>query len=254
MPIINLVSVRNMRELRGLRAIDGRAIQARRLIRSAELFNLSSQDACTLVDEYSLVHIIDLRTEGERGVRPDQVPDAVRYSSIPLLPQHALSVAREASNLDRASLLSRMPDVHTFYEDMVAPSTTKRWRAIFSVFLHEDTGAVLWHCAGGKDRCGMVAAILELALGISLDEVRADYLATNVSNELVARRVRDEVFEHTQDGELAHRVSELWAARDDYLDAALGRIEREYGGIAGFLEQICGVDKEARLQLQENYL
>jgi len=254
MPLINLASVRNIRELGGSRAIDGRAIKARRLIRSAELFNLSSLDALTLVDEYSLVHIIDLRTEGECGARPDCVPDAVRYSSIPLLPQHALGVAREAVNLDRASLLSRMPDVHRFYEDMVAPSTTERWRAIFSVFLREDTGAVLWHCAGGKDRCGMVAAVLELALGISLDDVKADYLATNISNELVAHRIQDEVFAHTQDAELAQRVGELWAAREDYLDAALGRIKREYGGIAGFLEQICDIDKDARLQLQENYL
>ncbi len=252
--IINLTSVRNIRDLGGLRTTDGRVFKARRLIRSAELSGLSPEDAAMLVDRYHLVHIIDLRTKGERESRPDNVPEGVRYSHIPLLPEHALGIAREAIDLDRATLISRMPDVYKFYESIVDPSTAQYWSSIFSIFLNEDDGAILWHCAGGKDRCGMVSAVLELALGSSPDEVKDDYLATNASNELRARRIRSEVFARTQDAELADRVGELWAAREDYLDAALMRVEREYGGVAGFLQRVCAVDEQAHRNLKNNYL
>ena len=46
------------------------------------------------------------------------------------------------------------------------------------LFLIENDGPYLVHCKEGKDRTGMLCAILECLVGASLDEVKADYMAT----------------------------------------------------------------------------
>lgn len=46
------------------------------------------------------------------------------------------------------------------------------------LFLIENDGPYLIHCKEGKDRTGMLCAILECFVGASVDEVKADYMAT----------------------------------------------------------------------------
>lgn len=42
-----------------------------------------------------------------------------------------------------------------------------------------ENGSVLWHCTEGKDRCGLLSAIILFLLDVSEEDVMEDYLKTN---------------------------------------------------------------------------
>jgi protein-tyrosine phosphatase len=252
--ILPLKSVSNIRDLGGLVGESQRPIRSCLLIRSAALSALSDEDAAHLTDRYGVSHIIDLRTDEERRLGPDRVPVGVSHHAIPLLPEHRLGIAHEAAHLDPLTLARELPDVEHVYRQLVSPEASPRWRAVFDVLLSADTGAVLWHCAGGKDRCGMVAVMVESALGVSSQAVMDDYLASNRAKEARAVEERARIFARTGDAGLAEQVFGLWIARSSYLHAALEMVEETYGGIEGFLDQVCGLDEESRALLRARYL
>jgi protein tyrosine/serine phosphatase len=109
-------------------------------------------------------------------------------------------------------------------------------------------GAVLVHCAAGKDRTGIICALTHHIAGVHPDDIIADYLLTN-DEERFARRMPQF---------LAH-VEELTGARPDeaaarttmgveaqYLDAAFAAMKRENGSIDGYLRDVLGVDDARR--------
>ncbi len=53
----------NFRDLGGIVTVDGRKVASRRLLRSAELTNLTDGDIRLLSDEYHVANVVDLRTE-----------------------------------------------------------------------------------------------------------------------------------------------------------------------------------------------
>ena len=93
-------------------------------------------------------------------------------------------------------------------------------RALCAIMEHVSSGgAALWHCTEGKDRCGMTAALVLEALGVSRDAIMRDYLETNRTSLLRARGVyerllplRGEVF--------ARSVYRAYVADERYLRAA----------------------------------
>ncbi len=54
------------------------------------------------------------------------------------------------------------------------------YRSFVRAVLDVEEGATLWHCYVGRDRCGMGSALIETMLGVSRDDILADYLATNL--------------------------------------------------------------------------
>ena len=54
------------------------------------------------------------------------------------------------------------------------------YRSFVRAVLDVEEGAALWHCYVGRDRCGMGSALIETMLGVSRDDILADYLATNL--------------------------------------------------------------------------
>jgi protein-tyrosine phosphatase len=67
-----------------------------------------------------------------------------------------------------------------------APSHLDLFAQYFQVLAESDR-PVLIHCAAGKDRTGMLAALTHHLLGVSRDDLLADYLLTNVAVDLEGR-------------------------------------------------------------------
>jgi protein-tyrosine phosphatase len=104
---------------------------------------------------------------------------------------------------------------------------------------------VLFHCAAGKDRTGIAAALVLLALGVSRDAVRADYLLTN---ELV----RDPAPGQSATPLEARAV--LWRVQEGFLDTALDIVDTDHGGIERYLTQRLRLTPAALRALATRYL
>jgi len=121
------------------------------------------------------------------------------------------------------------------------------------------------HCAHGKDRTGIVIAILLHICGASPSDIAADYALSDewgcssqgqdVMLKAMPERFRERMREWASGGGVEGNASEPWAqfgrwcgAEADTMRALFERVERRYGSMDGYLDAI-GVDAEARAKV-----
>lgn len=211
-----LTTIRNIRDLGGISTEDGRTIRPRCLIRSAHLGSASEEDLQFLRKEERLAAVLDLRTNQERLEKPDHAEGFDSFA-IPVIDDLRAGITHEKGAEEK-----EFPDMAFLYRLMITRPETQSGlaRALHQIFTWDySRGAILWHCTEGKDRCGMTAALVLEALGVSRDAIMRDYLETNRTSLLRARGVyerllplRGEVF--------ARSVYRAYVADERYLRAA----------------------------------
>jgi len=109
----------------------------------------------------------------------------------------------------------------------------------------------LIHCTAGKDRTGLVAALVQLLAGVPHQAVVADYLLTNHFYQSRARSftrsLRWASLFRLSTGQIRH----LLEARQEYLEGALARLFELYGSVEAYLQQACQVPPKSLVQLRE---
>lgn len=258
---IPLQTLRNTRDLGGMRAADGKRILSGRLIRSGALFGASESDLNWLSSHVGC--IVDLRSDDERSERPDPVIPEAESIHLPVLRSLTAGVSRdEQSDRKAVSILEIDPDdmrsnLLKSYAVFVADDySVSCYRRFIQVLLDASGKAVLWHCTGGKDRAGFASVIIESLLGVSKEDVVADYLMTNIClepemKETVRRikQVRGSLGE-----KLEATLRYVFSAREEYLEASFREAEKRYGSFQGFLKEGLGITDEMTALLREKYL
>jgi protein-tyrosine phosphatase len=175
----------NVRDAGGLPLRDGGTTRSRRLVRADNLQDLTSNDLRHLREELGVRKVIDLRTTSERQVEgPGPLEDCpgVRVEHWSLLPE-AGDQAREVDG-DVLMPWQAGPDE--------VPAPERQTRGVYVAYLrdrpesvvgalrtvaHSD-GAVVVHCAAGKDRTGVLVALALDLVGVEREAILADYLLT----------------------------------------------------------------------------
>jgi len=159
----------NVRDLGGLPTVDGRTTRSGVLYRADGVQRLAGADL-EKARLLGLRTVIDLRTHGEidRGGRFPVEEHPVDWHHLPIL-------QRMWSDDDLAATTGAVDFLCDRYVDMVADGAPSIARV---VELAGDGAPLLFHCAAGKDRTGVVAAVLLGLLGVSHEEIAVDYHAT----------------------------------------------------------------------------
>ena len=76
---------KNLRDLGGIRTVDGRTVRHGMLYRSSYLYKLSDADAELLQDSIGLSTVVDLRSPSELAEKTDTLPEVVKYIHLPPL-------------------------------------------------------------------------------------------------------------------------------------------------------------------------
>jgi protein-tyrosine phosphatase len=168
--LVALEAVHNFRDMGGYATADGRHLRARRLFRADGLDRLTPADIDT-IRPLGLNTVIDLRTEAEidrRGRFP--------FEAMPVDWYH-LSVIDVT--WDRADVLTGNEEDYLYaqYASMLAYGEPRFLEAFLVLGLPGAFPAV-FHCAAGKDRTGLLAALLLGALGVDDDTIAHDYELT----------------------------------------------------------------------------
>ena len=247
-------SVVNLRDLGETRTNGGQAVKGGLFYRSAALNRLSKRDAGALRDAYGLRAVIDLRTETEREQKPDAVIPGVETHHIPIFSEAVMGVTRERE-LDRRQLLSQLPDLKGLYVKMVTdPFCVGQLGRVFRLIAGTRDGAVLWHCTAGKDRCGIVSALLLDLLGVPREEIFRDYLASNDALKRTADRYYALVLLMTRDRKAARQVRGLYHADADCLKAVFAELDGRYGGTEAFFRDALAFSDAQLRALRERAL
>jgi protein tyrosine/serine phosphatase len=167
---IDLAAAYNVRDLGGLPA-GGQRVRRFALVRGDNPDGLTDADIATLRDVVGLRSVLDLRTAAEVPGDIGAIATAgIERLHIPLID---LSGTQSGSML----LAELVSDGAAAYRRMLAAAAPRMPR-IIAFLLGQDRSPALIHCAAGKDRTGIVVAVLLAAAGVDREAIVADYLAT----------------------------------------------------------------------------
>jgi protein-tyrosine phosphatase len=246
------VLVKNFRDIGGYLSRFGGRVRTDRVFRSAQPSGADEAGLRGLIDlDFGL--IADLRHPAEQAGAPSPWP--AHYD--PRIVRHTeAEAAMEAPHL--AIMAMRPTDVETadayylqLYEDLPYDPAYRRMFAEVLNVLPALQGRALIHCTLGKDRTGMMVALIHSILGVSPDDIHADFIASGVANdfgpgiEAALAGVR-QAYGFDMPAEVMNR---LISVQPTYLPRFFTVIERRSGGVDAFLDEI-GVTEDRRAQMR----
>jgi len=239
-----LTKQHNFRDLGGIVAMDGRVIRHGLLFRSGDFYLLSDHDISALV-QLNLRTIIDLRARREMVNRPDKIIPTVRET---------IHIDIHDAAREKAALFLENNDARGLETILIADYIRMIDKHVgdFSLFLHliatTENLPLVYHCAAGKDRTGMATVFLLTALGVEMQKIRDDYMATNEYTKAAAEKIIRNITESGLNGEILRPLLEV---REEYLEAALTEIDQKYNSLNCFVADVLKADVKG---LQERYL
>ena len=245
---------KNIRDLGGLKTVDGRFLKEGRLFRGGALARVNEDDV-KVIDSFHLTDIVDFRGEEEFLHRPDHLFDGVEYHNFPIIEEKVKDPKRnDDGNLlwfleEGASGAKHLLDC--YQEFILSPKAIAGYHKFFELLLNEGR-TVYFHCSQGKDRAGFAAYLLEIALGVPEEKAREDYLLTNLAmKEKIAsltKRVENKPFFNER---FRQDLIDVFSAKEEYLDESIRLMNERYGGTMNYIQKAVGVDVE---RLKELYL
>lgn len=238
--VLRLQGASNFRDLGGYHGHGGRPLRWRRLFRSDHLGGLTEPDRAALV-AMGVKRTFVFRGTQERAAEPYALPGVAQHalSIEPTVVQRMAEIACAGAALTAERAAELMCELY----QRLAVDQAHRFAEWFAHLLDDDAPLV-FHCTAGKDRTGVAAALLLIALGVPRDVVERDYLLSN-----------DCYRPHTPRGELPGDVlNVLWTVRASFLHTALAAIDGAAGGMQAYLTQRLRLSPAARQRLAELYL
>ena len=176
--LVPLQRGRNFRDLGGYHTAGGGQVRWGLVFRSASLHRLTDADLITL-DRLGLRVVYDLRGDEERERAPSVLPDGVRCELLPI--GGTAAKTKELTDLVLAGRLAEVPPdfLVRIYDAMVDVAAGTFGRLLTGLAEPEGLPA-LFHCHAGKDRTGIVAALLLLLLGVDERTVLDDYQLSGI--------------------------------------------------------------------------
>lgn len=249
----------NFRELGGYRAADGRRVRYGLLYRGGNLDALQSMADRQVLRSWGLHAILDLRSEGECAKHPDPVVPGADY--------HRMCAMRMAdgTEMDFSSTgIERLAQEKAAFEKAAGhpvhdyewfsslyrqmPFGNPAYRLLFRL-LEEQRAPLLFHCTCGKDRTGIAAMLILLALGVSREEAMRDYMLTNI--------YRHQIIEHSLQGKSAEerRLQLPVEGVDETMGGgAIDEILLRYGSYEAYYEAEYGLNRQRLAALRNFYL
>lgn len=261
---INLMH--NVRDLGGYAAADGGHVKRGMLLRGSRLADLSAEEFAIL-EAMGIRAVLDLRAQTEAKTAPDPVPSGVRYlrvggmyvpgtqTEVDFSPQQM----RELFGPSAGRGLSTIEEIEAGAQRMLPlylgmPFGNPGFKALFDLLLAGET-PVFFHCTAGKDRTGIAALLVLLALGVSEDDAAYDYALTNAYRaELVKAQVADRADLLAVHPEARRSIEMLQGVDPAMPEAVIAEIKRRCGTLEAYFESEYGMGEAELAKLRELYV
>jgi protein-tyrosine phosphatase len=241
-----VVGASNFRDVGGYRTADGRQIRWGMIYRSSSLSELTPGDAERL-RALGLRTIVDLRSSDERKDEPTRWSGSARPQTV--AHDYEMDVSAFLGSFRNGATPDAARKLMTDFYPAVLQSHRPQFRAVFDSLLAREDGPVLFHCTAGKDRTGVLTALLLSALGVPRDQVIADFLLSNTYYQ--PKPLPGDA------GGLARLPPDVMAVlmgvEASYLEAVFAELDRTYGGVEGYLDRELGVDATDLAILKARY-
>ncbi|MEX0408669.1 tyrosine-protein phosphatase [Aquibium sp. LZ166] len=233
--------VANFRDLGGYMTAASRSVRWGRVYRSSALDKMTEDDG-SLFLSLGIRTICDLRSAREREQAPTMLPPACKADI------HPMEIVSSAGHRLKDLVASESPTTEAYRAIMVdgyrsyVREHAEQFRRLFELLGDEGSYPLLFHCAAGKDRTGVAAALLLAVLGVGRDEIFDDYLLTNShwhGNSPFARSAPPDL------------LPTIISAHRSYLSAALDAIGEDHDSIEQFCDARLGLGAAAVDRLRQ---
>ena len=229
---IPLTGAKNARDLGGYNTEDGFITNWKKFIRSDSVGGFVESDIF-LLKQYGLTTIIDLRSEIEIKREPvnREILSDVTYIHCPLFVEESI-----------IQMPLQVIDFKEIYI-MIAEKSKERIANVMKI-LAESDGVCLFNCTAGKDRTGIIAALLLSLVHVYHDDIVADYQVTYTFVRTVFAKI---------DAIASDVFQQIANSNMENIEAFLAHIANKYENTENYLKN-AGVSDKAIDQLKEKFL
>ncbi|MBC2122602.1 tyrosine-protein phosphatase [Listeria marthii] len=249
--VLPLESVFNFRDMGGYESENGKHVKWGKLYRSSNLVNINEADAA-LLQKLHIKWICDLRSSSEVKAQPTPAIEGVLNKHIPIG-----TAKNEETKLP-------VTDDKTIYEPLMGESyrvfvqSVEGFKEIFMEVL-EDAKAGLpfvFHCTAGKDRTGVLGALLLTLLDVPEKTIFDDYAITNRYQDDILKEMGGIVALFAGGAEKIdlETFRPMAEARPEYLEIAFDEMKKQYGSVADYLEKGIGITASEKAAFQKEML
>lgn len=245
----------NFRDLGGIKTIDGRQIRSGLLYRSGAFSLITQQEQFFLANQLNLHYVLDYRDPDEIERNPDKLWQNTYYINVPANPLSNTITASLTSDLGNAhqTLKKNAPFDFMIKLYQLLPFNNAAYQKLSSILLNSQGRPLVQHCAVGKDRTGVGVALTLFALGVSEETVMQDYLLTEQLLSDYCENLLSQ-YQHKMTPDEFEKRKLIFAAKKEYLTAALNAIKTRHGTIDNWLSQEYQLNETNRKRIQDIYL
>jgi len=228
----------NFRDLGGYPTESGGTLRWRQLFRADGLHALSARGVATVRDQIGLGDIIDLRSSAELALdgRGPLEREAIRFHHLPLF-----DGPRDGQTQERAPVFgSSLAELYFGMIDYARGPIAK----VVTVLARTRDPAV-FHCAAGKDRTGVVTALVLGLLGVEDEQIVADYMVTATNMDRITDRFGRWARYRRN---MASLPAEIYRVEEHTIRTFLRELDHRYGGAVGWA-RTKGVEPDAERRL-----
>ncbi|MFC3769486.1 tyrosine-protein phosphatase [Paenibacillus sp. GCM10012303] len=260
--VIPFEGTHNFRDMGGYRTADGRKVRSGLFYRSDELTGLTEHDLSTF-RSLNIKTIIDYRDDYEALKKPDPLLAGVQNIRIAAMKSDQAPQINMPGNADSAGHGDH------FIVDLVKSGYFKQFRAdtmmmelytrlpignpsyqrLMEMIQDSDNLGLLHHCTAGKDRTGVGASLILLALGVPEQTVMEDYLLSNETMKTFNGNMLGKLADYLNETELQN-VQLMLGVKEEFMDAVFRTIKKTYGNTDTYFAEEFGFTKQKREALQ----
>ncbi|MFH1242551.1 MAG: tyrosine-protein phosphatase [Pseudomonadota bacterium] len=241
----------NFRDLGGYGTSNGHTVKWGQVFRSDSLARLTDRDQAVLLKTGIRV-VCDFRTPSEVNNAPDRLPDAggIEYLHLPV-------VHGEFDSIEAMERI-RKGDIGWLSKDFMVKGYIRNieefggiWGEVINRIIEPRSRPLVFHCTGGKDRAGVCAALILLALGVPEETVILDH---GLSNMYIAELVESIYKWFRKEGIDPEKVAPYFTAPRECIVSLLEHMGKTYGSVAHYLKVRSGVDDQKLTLLRQELL
>ena len=254
-------SVYNFRDFGGYAGLDGRPVKTNILFRSAHLNNLT-EDELNEIESLPVGTVVDLRHAPERKRQPSLWPAKPERAVVltqPIVPEIDEATVAPHEAFAEHKLYSASDAREYMMNSYGARPHDPGFKALFADTLRRMTDetssekpGVIIHCAAGKDRTGTLVALIQGLLGVSHEDIMADYMLTETAVDIdailvPASKMYSQRYGRPMDPD---SLRPMFGVDPDYLIASLEAM----GDLSNYAEEVLGFGPEQQRSLRDRYL
>jgi protein-tyrosine phosphatase len=247
--LIPLDGPANFRDLGGYETHHGAFVRSGRVFRSDSLSFMTEEDVRHVTEELGLRTVIDLRA----GQEVEQFTHGP-LESLPITVWH-LPIVDETRREDEEHDKNAWANGEVIPLDelylLMLNRFGHRFAAVLEIIAAGDTQPVVFHCAAGKDRTGLVAMLVLGLLGVDPEIIAADYALTDSRMPILLERHQARAA--VEEGAVAEVAQQRWAVDATAMRAVIDKLVAAHGSVEGYV-LAQGLSPDAIVRLRASLL